>query len=229
MNARLTVLRFDPLRDREPAKQEYFYRLEPGMSLLNCLDQIYREQDSTLRYSYCCKAGVCGMCGVMADGKPSLLCHAIAKDDVLLEPLRGFPVIRDLVIDRDACEDWRQGLQLYPKRLAAAGVLPETITAKNMALYKTPSRCIECYCCMSSCPVYLREPHGFAGPCLFTLLARHYVDPRDEDGRLTTARAMGVNKCKECGKCSGVCHVQASPAEQIKRFKRELQLQHKMI
>ena len=117
------IRRFDPLDKNACRTQRYQVSLAPGMSVLNLLEQIYSEQDETLAYSRCCRAGVCGLCAVMVNGKPRLACRTAASPEMLLEPLRGFPVRKDLLIDREAYEAHRSRLHLYLERQSCRGAV----------------------------------------------------------------------------------------------------------
>jgi len=220
MTEQITVTRFDPLRDAEPYEQTFSYRFTRGMSLLNVLDQIAAEQDPTLSYSACCKAGDCGLCGVMVNDRPALLCRCSAEPGMRLAPLQGFPVRKDLSIDRTGYEHRRDALRLYLERARAAAAEPEPVEPRSFDAFKVPSRCIECYCCVAACPVYQKDPVTFAGPCALTLLARHVWDPRDEMDRLLMAKDSGLHACIGCGRCSQVCPTGAAPFENIRAMQQ---------
>ena len=218
MSESITIRRFDPSVDREPYDQTYSCRILEGMSVLNVLDQIRQEQDPTLAYAACCKAGLCGVCGAVVNGAAALLCRCPAADGMYLEPLKGFPVKRDLLVDRSGYEGRRDGMRLFLERRDAPRSQPEPVAPGAFDAFKVPSRCIECYCCVSACPACQRDP-VFAGPCAFVLLARHMADPRDQLNRDLIARDMGMDACVLCGRCSQVCPVGARPAETMALLK----------
>jgi len=211
MTGEVTIVRFDPTKDTASYEQVFTYRYEQGMSVLGVLNQIYEEQDATLGYSYCCKAVKCGLCGLRVDGKPCLSCEVLAKPKMRLAPLAGFPVIKDLIVDRQVLESRRPDWQLYLQRDDAPQILPEPIDMEAFDRFKQVSRCIECYCCVSDCPIYKRDPEKFAGPCAFALEARHVFDPRDKLDRAPLLQEMGIDLCVACGRCSGVCPMNADP------------------
>lgn len=219
MIGQVTIQRFDPQKDAGPYRQEYTFRYEEGMSVLNVLNQIHEEQDPALSYSYCCKAVKCGMCGVMLNGVPCLTCEQPALPRMTLEPLRGFPVVKDLVTDRAAYEEKRPALRLYLERATPPERQPEPVDMDRFAWFKRVSRCIECYSCLTVCPVYQKKPLEFAGPCAFTLEARQVFDPRDGLDRAPLLEDLGIGRCLCCGRCSSVCPMDAGPMEAIIQMK----------
>jgi succinate dehydrogenase/fumarate reductase iron-sulfur protein len=213
--AKVYISRFDLHEDREPRLQEYEYELMPGMSVLDVLHLI-KEQDGTLAYVYCCRNGHCGLCGLNIDGKPGLSCRTAAYDGMRLEPLGNLPVLRDLIIDRDAYERTRPKLRLFLERRCRENHDPEQVDMEMFERFKVVSRCVECYSCVSVCPVYGKMPHDFAGPAAFVLEARHVYDSRDEEDRLMLLENEGIRSCIGCGLCSQVCDLGAEPYETIR-------------
>ena len=136
-----------------------------------------------------------------------------------IKPLEGARVLKDLFIDREDWEARRPALRLFLERQCEPASEPEKIDMDAFELFKTASRCIECMCCLSVCPVLKQKPHLFAGPMALTLLARHFLDPRDSMNRALMAVNEGVEECIECGLCSSVCPRNADPAGLIKLIK----------
>ena len=132
MNGTAKIRRFHPETDEKPYFQEYKFRMEPGMSALDVLNQIFAKQDATLGYSYCCKTKICGMCGAVINKKPALLCIAPAEPGMTIEPLENFPVKKDLIIDRDFYERRRPAIRMFPERSALPISEPESIEPGNI-------------------------------------------------------------------------------------------------
>ena len=102
MKLRLKILRFDPQKDKEPYYQTFDVDADPMDRLLDCLNRIRWEQDSTLSFRMSCGHGVCGSDGMRINGVCGLACQKLVKDlkeEVLVEPMPVFRVIKDLVVD----------------------------------------------------------------------------------------------------------------------------------
>ncbi|MGE4277770.1 MAG: succinate dehydrogenase/fumarate reductase iron-sulfur subunit [Lawsonibacter sp.] len=219
MCAKVSISKFNPQMDRVPHYEEYEYELKKGMTVLDVLNCIRDNVDSTLSFSYCCRNGHCGLCAMNINKEPALACRIAASDSMLLEPLNNLPVLRDLIIDRDAYEKLRPKLRLFLERECKAREEPEKIDMDSYEDFKIASRCIECYSCISACPVYKKNPHAFAGPAAFVLEARHIFDCRDELNRQLLIESEGIENCIGCGLCSKACMVGAFPCETIGKLK----------
>jgi succinate dehydrogenase/fumarate reductase iron-sulfur protein len=219
MKGEAKVLRYNPQKDKEPYYQIYQFVFEKGMTALDVLNQIYEEQDSTLGYSYCCRNGHCGMCGVSVNKKPVLLCKQAALPNMVIDPLQNISVVKDLIINREEYERKLPKLRLFLERQCKASHEPEHIDMKKFEKFKTASRCVECFSCISICPVYKNNPHTFKGPAAYALEARHFFDPRDEQNRSLLLKSEGIDLCSECGLCSKVCPHKVEPSGLIKTMK----------
>ena len=220
MNGKAKVFRFDPLIDAEPYYKEYSFGFAPGLTVLDVLNQIYEQQDATLAYTYCCRNGHCGICGVTVNHKPVLMCKQAAAAEMIIEPLQNISVKKDLIIDREEYEIKRPKLRLFLERQCHAGQEPERIDMNAFDNFKIASRCVECFCCLAVCPIYKNHPHSFTGPAAFALEARHVFDPRDELNRGLLLKSEGIGLCTECGLCSGVCPHKVDPCGLIKKIKK---------
>ena len=98
------ITRFDPDKDETPRQQSYEVPVQPDWKVLDALNYIKDEIDGTLSHRWSCRMAVCGSCGMMVNGKPSLTCKdALSSygDRVEVTPLANFPVVRDLVVELD--------------------------------------------------------------------------------------------------------------------------------
>lgn len=212
----VSIKRFDPTRDSAPYWQTYSFPFQPGMSVLDVLLDIYQRLDATLSFQYCCRNSHCGLCGVRIDGKPGLVCREAAKQEMRLEPLANLPVLRDLTVDRSEQDLRKQDLRLFLERAEPyRGGKAERVDMAAFERFKRAARCVECFCCVSACPVFAKKPHDFLGPAALTQLARHFFDPRDEGPRSLIALSGGLAQCIGCGKCTAVCPHGAMPMENI--------------
>lgn len=194
--------------------QSYAYDFSAGMSVLNVLEAVGQE-DTTLRFSHCCDGACCGICAVECNNRPGLACRIPAVPDMLVAPLKGLPVLADLICDRDAYDARRLELNLYPSGTGSLQMSIGYLDTTSEERIKLAARCIECLSCLSVCPAFQKHP-DFAGPCHFALLARHVFDPRDQTDRREVLRKMNPQLCIRCGICSRVCPADARPAELIR-------------
>ena len=170
---------------------------QPGATVLQTLQYIYEEHDSSLAFRYGCRYNHCGLCGVSVDGKPILACKTRVGNVCEVAPLPRLPLLRDLAVDRSAYFRQFQDQSLYP-----VGTAPELLGPLNEdSLHKNLMKCLECLCCVSSCTQYKYGEKDFAGPYLFIKLAQLHLDPRDKADRITQARQWGIERCNNCREC----------------------------
>lgn len=223
----LQVARYRPGTDRAPRIQEYEVPLRADWAILDGLNYIKDRIDGTLSFRWSCRMGICGSCGMMVNGDPTLTCGAFLIDyapgPVRVEPLVNFPVIRDLVVD---IEDFMRKLPTVKPWLVREDEPPfadvEYLqTPAEMDAYKQFSMCINCMLCYAACPVYALEPE-FLGPAAIALAQRYNLDSRDQGAhqRLDVlATDEGVWACTYVGECTTACPKGVDPAGAIQRYK----------
>lgn len=148
----------------------------------------------------------CGRCGVLLDGEPALACCTpITDEDHVIEPLAGFTVIRDLVVDRRDLDD---RLSTTYRRVRTEDVRPEDVDQFDLThiddLYTTVT-CTRCGLCDSACPVHTEMPDQYAGPATMVATAFRYMESYDQGDRVLEAVSNGLYRCIECGRCDEVC------------------------
>ncbi len=99
---KITISRFNPATDKEAHLESYLVPISEGMSVLGALDYIYETLDSSLSYydHAACAQGICKTCMSKINGEPALLCQTQLTDDIIVEPLDRFIVVRDIVTKR---------------------------------------------------------------------------------------------------------------------------------
>ena len=199
----LTVEKYDPSRDSAPRLETYHVPYTREMRVLEALDYVVEELGESLSYQWFCGVKKCGMCGVMVNGRQTLGCWEPVQPEMVVRPLAGFPVVRDLVIDRSRYFADVQSLDPWMQRERPYGGFPEAITGAELAAAADTMHCIECMLCVSACPA---NGERFMGPAPMVQLARFALDPRDEADRAATAIAPGgIEHCVGCRQCSHVC------------------------
>ncbi len=216
------ILRFNPEIDPAPHYETYSYPFQPGMTVLDVAAYVRERLDGTFSFSYCCRNSHCGLCGAVINGQPGLMCRESASREMTLEPLRNFAVIRDLLVDREPYDARMDGLRLYLDRVNPADHEPERIISTDLDRFKIVSRCVDCYSCISGCPVFRENRHEFLGPAGLVQLARHAFDPRDDLNRGVMAYSSGLYNCTHCGKCTEVCPHEIAPDDNIELLRARL-------
>ena len=165
----LEIRRYRPERESEPVWESFEVPLVREWMVLDGLNYVKDRLDGSLSYRWACRMGVCGSCGMVVNGDPALTCATyladLAPGPVRIEPLQGFPVIRDLVVDVAEFVGKLRSVKPWivrdeEKPLAEGEYLQ---TPDELADYKQYSMCINCLLCYSACPIYALEP-GFVGP-----------------------------------------------------------------
>ncbi len=225
----LEVRRYRPEEETEPTWQRYEVPFRPEWMVLDALNHIKDHLDGTLSFRWSCRMGVCGSCGMMVNGDPRLTCatylETLLPGPVRVEPLRGFPVIRDLVGDLTDFLTKLKRVQPWIVRHSegppAEGEYRQT--PDQLAAYRSYAMCINCMLCYSACPIYELEP-GFLGPAVIALAQRYNLDSRDQ-GREARMDVLsehdGIWACTFVGECSAVCPKHVDPAGAIQRYKLE--------
>ncbi|MGH3712594.1 MAG: succinate dehydrogenase/fumarate reductase iron-sulfur subunit [Micromonosporaceae bacterium] len=223
----MEVTRYQPESDGEPTLQSYQVPLRKGWAVLDGLNYIKDQLDGSLSYRWSCRMGICGSCGMTVNGDPQLTCSAFLTDyapgPVRVEPLRNFPVIRDLVVE--TTDFMRKLVKAKPwlirteEKPVAEG--EHLQTPEEMEAYHRFSMCINCMLCYSACPVYALEP-DFVGPAALALAQRYNLDSRDQgaaDRRDVLSAPDGIWACTLVGECSTACPKGVDPAGAIQQYK----------
>jgi fumarate reductase iron-sulfur subunit len=225
----LEVLRYSPETDAEPSFQRYDVPLRKDWVVLDALNYIKDKVDGSLTFRWSCRMGICGSCGMMVNGEPKLTCATFlskyAKEGapVRVQPLRYFPVIRDLVVE---VSDFMTKLQSVKPWLIRGEEKPTSEgeylqTPDQLDRYKQFSMCINCMLCYAACPVYGLDP-VFIGPAAIALAQRYNMDSRDEGANERMdilAQHEGIWGCTFVGECTQVCPKHVDPAGAIQQYK----------
>jgi len=208
----LQVLRYLPEKDPNPFYQDYEIPFRKEWVILDALNYVKDNIDSTLSYRWSCRMGVCGSCGMMINDVPVLTCETFLEQylpgPVWIAPLDYFGVIRDLVVQTDGFMEKVERVKPWiirdkEKPLSEGEYLQ---TPEQLAEYKQYSMCINCMLCYAACPVVGLEPK-FIGPAAAALAQRYNYDSRDEGSKVrddTLLADDGIYECTFVGECSEV-------------------------
>ena len=223
----MQVTRYRPEEESGESVQEYEVSCSKDWVVLDGLNYIKDRLDGSLSYRWSCRMGVCGSCGMTVNGEPKLTCETFLSEygrgPVRVEPLKNFPVIRDLVVE---IGDFMRKLVMVKPWMIRDQEKPVSEgeylqTPDELDEYKQFSMCINCMLCYSACPIYGLEP-GFIGPAAIALAQRYNLDSRDEGSaeRLDVlSEHDGIWGCTFVGECTEVCPKHVDPAGAIQRYK----------
>jgi succinate dehydrogenase / fumarate reductase iron-sulfur subunit len=234
------IIRFDPRSDPSPRTQRFAVEADATERVLDVLLRVKREQDATLSFRYSCAHGVCGSDAMRINGKERLACKTLVRDvtgaagetgtagDVIrAEPLRHFPVVRDLVVDQTVF--FSRSLTVTPYLLPAEGSAREDgrenlQSPQQHAQFEDATKCISCGACFSACPVLDKNPR-FLGPAAIVQAARFVEDSRDW-GLAPRLDALdepdGVWACENNFECTRVCPREIKVTKLINMMKRRV-------
>jgi succinate dehydrogenase / fumarate reductase iron-sulfur subunit len=225
-----TILRYDPAKDAKPYYQDFQVEIRrSGMMILDGLNQIRWEQDGTLSYRRSCREGVCGSDGVNVNGANMLTCvthieEVAKKDRLVIQPLPGMALVKDLVVDLD---DFLDKYFLVKPYLISKTPLPDKEQLQSQEDRKKLDglyECILCGCCSSSCPSYWADPE-YLGPSALLNVWRFIEDSRDQgaDERLDILDDRhGVWRCHTILNCIEACPKGLNPTQAIGGIKKAL-------
>ncbi|TPG63947.1 succinate dehydrogenase iron-sulfur subunit [Ewingella americana] len=233
MRLEFSIYRYNPDIDDAPHMKDYVLEAEEGrdMMVLDALIQL-KEQDPTLSFRRSCREGVCGSDGVNMNGKNGLACitpvSVLQKNGkkIVIRPLPGLPVVRDLVVDMG--QFYKQYEKIKPyllndgKNPPAREHLQMPIDREKLdGLYE----CILCACCSTSCPSFWWNPDKFVGPAGLLAAYRFLIDSRDTEteSRLDDLDdAFSVFRCHSIMNCVSVCPKGLNPTKAIGHIKSML-------
>ncbi|MFC3853076.1 succinate dehydrogenase iron-sulfur subunit [Salinispirillum marinum] len=221
----VSIYRYNPETDKKPYMQDYTVELPEGkdMMVLDVLN-LLKEQDVTLSYRRSCREGVCGSDGMNINGKNGLACitplseATHGKNKLVLRPLPGLPVVRDLVIDMSMFYQQYEKIKPYLQNNTPAPAIERLQSPEDRAKLDGLYECILCACCSTSCPSFWWNPEKFVGPAGLLQAYRFLADSRDT----ATAERLAdlddpfsVFRCRGIMNCVNVCPKGLNPTRAI--------------
>ncbi len=223
----IEVLRYNPELGEQPNWQSFSVPFTDDMSVLQGLLYIKDEVDGSLSFRWSCRMAICGSCGMMINGEPSLSCESFLRDyypdTIRIEALQHFPIEKDLVIDASDFVSKLESIKPYivPKEERSLDEGEYLQTPRERDEYEQFSSCINCMLCYAACPQYGLD-QNFIGPGVLSILHRYNADSRDgaKEERMEIVNAQeGVWGCTLVGYCSEVCPKQVDPANAVNQNK----------
>jgi succinate dehydrogenase / fumarate reductase iron-sulfur subunit len=220
----VSVYRYNPETDLQPRMQDYNVDLPPGkdMMVLDLL-QLVKDQDQSLTYRRSCREGVCGSDGMNINGRNGLACithvsEIVKNDKVVLRPLPGLPVVRDLVVDMTAFYKQYERIKPYLQNDEPPPAIERLQSPEDRAKLDGLYECILCACCSTSCPSFWWNPDKFVGPAGLLQAYRFLADSRDTHTAERLAELedpFSVFRCRGIMNCVSVCPKGLNPTKAI--------------
>ena len=231
----LKILRFNSEIDEKPQYQSYTVEVEPTDRLLDALMQIKRFQDGTLAFRKSCAHGVCGSDAMRINGKEALACKTLVQDvvetegaTVVIEPLRYFPVQRDLIVDQATFFEKYKSIKPYLINDEPVLEKERLQSQEERMVFDDTTNCILCSACFSACPVPEENP-DFLGPAAIAQAYRFLADSRDKgfEERLSSLDSPdGVWPCQNHFQCTQACPRWIKITKRINQTKKMIQKHH---
>ena len=237
---KFSIYRYNPDKDKKPYMQDYVLTithpesthsnkasLKRDMMLLDALI-LLKEQDPTLSFRRSCREGVCGSDGMNINGKNGLACIlslSSLKQPIVLRPLPGFPVMRDLIVDMQQFYDQYEKVKPYLQNTTTPPAKERLQSPQERAKLDGLYECILCACCSSSCPSYWWNPDKFIGPAGLLWAYRFIADSRDNqitDRLKALEDAFSLFRCRGIMNCTNVCPKGLNPTKAIGEIRKKM-------
>jgi fumarate reductase iron-sulfur subunit len=229
----LDILRYNPQDpDTPPRMQRYDLEEADSMTLFIALNEIREKQDASLQFDFVCRAGICGSCGMMINGRPGLACRTLTEQlgtEITLAPLPVFELIGDLSVNTGKwMRHMSERLATWVHMKTADVDLTRIEEGMDPALAEQIyllDRCIECGCCIAACGT-ARMREDFVGAAGLNRLARFRLDPRDTRDDAAYYELIGddsgVFGCMSLLACHDVCPKDLPLQTQIAFMRRKM-------
>ncbi len=225
VKANVTILRYNPEKDKKPYWKTYDAEVEEDVTILDVLNEIHWHIDGTLAYRRSCRSAICGSCAMKVNGMNVLACetplHQFKGNKLKIEPLPGFKIIKDLVVD---LEEFFAKLERIKPYLMLKKSSPEKEflqTPEEFEDIREAATCILCAACTSSCPS-LWGNENYLGPAAMLKAYRFIFDSRDDgaDERIDIVNDRnGIWRCHTIFNCMEACPKDIKITEYLSRLK----------
>ena len=226
------IFRYNPEdSDSTPHTDTFTMEERENLTLYIALTQIREEQDPSLQFDFCCRAGICGSCAMVINGRPGLACKTLTRElpkEITLMPLPIFKLIGDLSVDTGTwfrAMNEKVGSWIHTNSEFEPGAREERMdNALAEEIYEL-ERCVECGCCVASCgTANMRE--DFVGAVAMNRLARFMMDPRDERTADEYFEVIGTDEgifgCMGLLACEDVCPKSIPLQDQLGILRRKM-------
>jgi succinate dehydrogenase / fumarate reductase, iron-sulfur subunit len=229
MDVTVKILRYNPEVSEEATWESYQVTAEPTDRVLDALHKVKWDLDGTLTFRRSCAHGVCGSDAMRINGKNRLACKTLIKDvnpskPITVEPIKGLPVLKDLVVDMEPFFDAYRAVMPFLVTTGNEPTRERLQSQEDRERFDDTTKCILCAACTTSCPVYWTDGQYF-GPQAIVGAHRFIFDSRDEgtDQRLEILNDKeGVWRCRTTFNCTEACPRGIEVTKAIQEVKRAL-------
>lgn len=227
MEATLTIRRYQPEVREEPYYEDFELEVEPTDRVLDALNHIKWHVDGTLAMRRSCQHGICGSDAMRINGKNRLACKTLMKevgDEVTVEPLMGFPVLKDLIVEFDDFFETIRSVRAFQDTESPPPEEERLQSPEAYERYEESSKCIMCGACTGACPSFWPND-DFVGPAAVVQAHRFIFDDRDEGNpeRLEVLDGRdGVWACRTVFNCTRACPVDIPVTKAIGEVKKAI-------
>lgn len=225
MRVRFEIKRYNPEVDPAPHFQTYDVELEANDRVLDGLNEIRWRLDGTLGFRRSCEHGICGSDAMRINGRNRLACKALIRDvgdHVRVEPILGFPVLRDLIIDQERFFRHYRSVLPYLINEDPPPARERLQSPKERARFDDTTKCILCAACTTACPSAWAD-ESFVGPAALVQAHRFIFDSRDQGAKERLARVSGRDgawACRTIYNCTQACPRDIQVTRAIAEVKR---------
>lgn len=230
---KFNIFRFNPQDPASVPHMDTFVLEETdAMTLFIALNRIREEQDPTLQFDFVCRAGICGSCAMLINGRPDLACHTKTKklpEEITLLPMPVFKLVGDLSVDTGT---WFRGMHqrveswVHTPKAFDPKAQEEPMTNELAEEIYEVERCIECGCCVAACGKANMVPDQFMGAAAFNRIARFMMDPRDQRSNDEYFEVVGSDEgifgCLGLLGCEDVCPKKLPLQDQLGMLRRKM-------
>ena len=227
MEVTFRIKRYNPDTDVKPSFKEYKVEVEGNDRVLDALFKIKWYQDGSLTFRRSCAHGVCGSDAMRINGRNRLACKVLMLElgkKITIEPLLGFAVVKDLVVDMTKFFDAYKSIKPYLIADEAPSHQERLQSPEDRARFDDTTKCILCAACTTSCPITWTN-ESFVGPAAIVNAHRFIFDSRDEGARdrlRILDSKSGVWRCRTIFNCTEACPRDIEITKAIEEVKRAL-------
>ncbi len=228
MEVTFRVFRFDPEKDTKPHYQEWKLDVPKTLRILDALHEIKWKYDGSLSFRRACAHGVCGSDAMTINGINRLACQTLVQDlkstKIVIEPMRHFPVIKDLIVDMKKFYDNLYRVKPYFINEEPPPARERLQSNEDRDFIDEATKCILCGACTSSCPSFWADPE-YLGPAALLKAFRFVFDTRDAgaEARLGIVNdSHGTWRCHTIFNCVDACPKEINITWAISQLKKKL-------